>query len=47
MVTKLSIQQSKLFQELNQCRQLRKGIFRVRSADMITVESKFKNKTEC
>jgi hypothetical protein len=45
---KLGIQQeSNLFQEMNKCRQLRKGVFRVRSADMITVESKYKKKTEC
>jgi hypothetical protein len=47
MIMKLGIQQeSMLFQKQKKCRQLRKGIFRTRSADMITVESKCKNKTE-
>jgi len=45
---KMGIQQiSKLSQEMDKCRQLRKDIFRIRSADMINVESKYKTKMEC
>ena len=40
-------QESKLNQELNKCRQLGKNFFRIRGVDMITVESKYKTKTEC